>query len=89
MTGDGGPKDEPSAPVTGALEAGAAVRQALRTYRSRYGEAARALAREPGPSDDASEGFATLRSDWERTVAAFRETVDRVGTLQKTLARDS
>lgn len=74
--------------VAGALEAGVAVRAALRAYRSRFGEAARAASAGEVPSEVRRDAFETLRADWERTVEVFRETVDRVGTAQKTLARD-
>jgi len=42
----------------------------------------------PAGAPGAAPGFEALRSDWERTVAAFRETVERVGTAHKTLARE-
>jgi len=87
----GGPaRSGPDVPaVRDAIAAGEALRDALREYRSRFGAAARELAAaEKRPAGDSPAGFDALRADWERTVAAFRETVDRVGTAQKTLARD-
>jgi len=83
---------------------GQRLRQALVEYRSAFGEAARRLAREAraegppanreeGPVDAgargaSSPGFDDLREDWERTVAVFRDTVDRIGTAQKTRGRE-
>lgn len=70
--------------------AGERLREALRAYRTAYAEATRALAREDGSDGEAAPGTShdLLREDWESCVAAFRETVDRIGTLQKTLTRD-
>lgn len=85
MSADGGTAGEPSSPaVEDALAAGGDVREALRAYRARYWAAARELS----GSEGAAAGFETLRADWERTVASFREAVDRIGTVHKTLARD-
>jgi hypothetical protein len=69
------------------IEAGDALREALAVYRAAFDGAARALGRESEDAPARHRGFELLRSDWERTVAAFREAVDRVGTAQKTLAR--
>lgn len=60
--------------------AGERVREALEAYRSAYSSAARAA------SD--RDVHDRLRDDWEACVAAFRDTVDRIGALQKTLTRD-
>ncbi len=73
--------------VDRVIEAGDALREALVVYRAAFDGAARALGREAEEAPVRHCGFELLRSDWERTVAAFREAVDRIGTAQKTLAR--
>lgn len=67
---------------------GERVRKELRAYRRAYGSAARALAARRREGGDPRADFDALREDWERTVAEFRAAADRIGTLQKTLARD-
>ncbi|MDP2530439.1 MAG: hypothetical protein Q8W51_11980 [Candidatus Palauibacterales bacterium] len=89
MSGPSAPPDGRGAGphVDRVIEAGDALREALVVYRSAFDGAARALGRESEDAPVRHRGFEILRSDWERTVAAFREAVDRVGTAQKTLAR--
>jgi hypothetical protein len=82
-----GPATQPSPEVDRVLEAGEALREALAGYRTAFDEAARALGRVPVESPRRRYGFERLRADWETTVAAFRQAVDRIGTAQKTLAR--
>lgn len=89
MSGPSAPPDGRGAGphVDRVIKAGDALREALVVYRSAFDGAARALGRESEDAPVRHRGFEILRSDWERTVAAFREAVDRVGTAQKTLAR--
>jgi hypothetical protein len=69
------------------LEAGKGLRESLAGYRTAFDEAARALGRDGNDESAHRLGFEMLCTDWERTVAAFRQAVDRIGTAQKTLAR--
>lgn len=77
----------PEERIRAALEAGAEARERLERYGVEWRVAARAAAtRARGPEGGAD--LERLRTDWERTAAAFRRTADRIGTALKTLGRE-
>lgn len=71
-----------------ALEAGEELRRRVDAYRAAWSASARSLASARREGEDVSDAFASLRSDWARTAAAFREAADRIGTALKTLGRE-